>query len=150
MCFWGNCSNFGPNTGFWDHNFKIFFWIWKSKYITLYCIYTLFWLSVIYFSMWKNVQIIDKCVFLGYFPSLGPKKWVVRLKINYYFSIRTKHLSRFQKHFTELKNITPMLSYDQICKCLYRICFILTSLPGWNSCERQHRIKTNNNHNKSS
>ena len=22
MCFWGNCPNFGPNTGFWDHNFK--------------------------------------------------------------------------------------------------------------------------------
>ena len=31
-----------------------------------------------------------------------------------------------------------MLSYDQICKCLYRICFILTSLPGWNSMWVEH------------
>ena len=101
MCFWGNCPNFGPNTGFWDHNFKKNNFEFESqKYIT----YTLFWLFNILFHVKKCSNYWQMCVF-GLFFQFRVQNWVVWLKIK------------------------------------YRICFILTALPGWNSCGPLYLIR---------
>ena len=113
----------GPIRGFGTTTSKKFFLNLKVK-VYHFVLYTLFWLFNILFHVKKCSNYWQMC-FFGLFSKFRAQKWVVWLKIKIsFFFHQSQNLSRFQKHFTELKNITPMLSYDQICKCLYRICFI--------------------------